>query len=589
MLTSILITLIIVAHGKTRMEKPKKYVFVMGGVMSSVGKGTTCASIATLLQSHGYRVTNVKCDMYVNIDAGTIRPTEHGEVFVGEDGIEADQDLGTYERFTNTIMSADNYITTGQVYQEVIRRERNLEYEGEDVEVVPDIPHEIIRRIMKAQQKGNADITVIEFGGTIGEYQVLLFLEAARIMKITYPDDVIFVLVSYLPLPHHVGEMKTKPTQYAVRTLSAAGIQTDFIIARGEQALDDKRREILARVCNLRPESVIAAPDVTSIYDVPLMFREQGLDTNILSTLQIKPRKRPTIKQWEDLSVHIKNLSKIVKIGIIGKYFNTGNFVLADSYISVIEATRHACWAHKAEPQLTWIDAVDFEQNPEMVNSLLVYDAILIPGGYGARGVEGMIQAIRYIREHPIPYLGICYGMQLACVEFARHVLNLTHAHTTEIDPHTPDPIIYANPHQMQNIRENRYGGTMRLGAYETQVKKGSHAYAAYKSEKISERHRHRYEFNNAYAPAIEKAGLKIVGIHHDTGLAEIVELENHPFFVGTQFHPEFKSSPINPHPLFKHWIAAALNQRTYVSDMPNNITSSAMLHTSIHGHMIVT
>src|SRR3989338_899668 len=307
-----------------------KYIFVVGGVMSSVGKGVTAASVSTILQGLGYKTVNVKCDMYVNIDAGTMRPTEHGEVFVGEDGIESDQDLGNYERFTGQTSTSVHYITTGQVYQEVIRRERNLEYQGEDVEVVPDIPNEIIRRIELARDHDDAEITVVEFGGTVGEYQVLLFLEAARIMKVNDPDDVAFILVSYLPLPKHIGEMKTKPTQYAVRTLNAAGIMADFIVARGERELDERRREILGRVCNLRSGTVVSAPDLESIYDVPVWLYRQGLGHKLLETLHLKPR-RQEIKAWEAFSEKLKRLEKVVRIGVVGKYFSTGDFTLADS------------------------------------------------------------------------------------------------------------------------------------------------------------------------------------------------------------------------------------------------------------------
>ena len=420
--------------------------------MSSVGKGIAASSIGAILQSRGYRVTNVKCDMYVNIDAGTIRPTEHGEVFVGNDGIEADQDLGNYERFTGNTMSSLNYITTGQVYQEVIRRERNLEYAGEDVEVVPDVPNEIIRRILLAQSKVNAEITVIEFGGTVGEYQVLLFLEAARVMKVNHPDDIAFVLVSYLPLPRHVGEMKTKPTQYAVRTLNAAGIMADFIIARGEQELDDRRREILAKVCNLQAGTVIAAPDQESIYDVPVEFHQQKFDEQLLTSLNLKPKKN-NLRSWLNFSAKVKNCSNVVKIGVVGKYFGTGDFTLADSYISVIEAAKHAAWEHDARPQLTWIDAEVYEENPRRVRELSAYDGIIVPGGFGSRGVDGVLTAIKYIREKKIPYLGLCYGMQLATIEFARNVAHIRNGHTVEIDESTPDPIICVNPSQSQNIK----------------------------------------------------------------------------------------------------------------------------------------
>ena len=534
-----------------KKQKPK-FIFVVGGVMSSVGKGVTAASISTILQSRGFKTTNIKCDMYVNIDAGTIRPTEHGEVFVGSDGIEADQDLGNYERFTGNEMSSLNYVTTGQVYQEVIRKERNLEYGGEDVEVVPDVPNEIIRRIRNDTE--DADFVLCEIGGTVGEYQVLLFLEAARIMKVHNPKDVAFVLVSYLPLPKHIGEMKTKPTQYAVRTLGAAGIQTDFIVARGEQTLDKKRRQTLANVCNLLDGTVVAAPDCDSIYDVPLLFHEQGFENRLLKKLSLKPRKND-FKSWENFLQKRKSAKKTVRIGIVGKYFSTGDFTLADSYISVIEAAKHACWGNNVIPDLTWVDSELYENDPQKVQKLKEFDGIIVPGGFGTRGIEGVIRAIEYARVHNIPYLGLCYGMQLACVEFARNVLGIKKANTVEMDPNTPDPIIHVNPTQSENIQKNRYGGTMRLGSYDCELKKGTKTSKAYGEKVISERHRHRYEFNNAYRDALEEKGLEVVGVNPESQLVEIVELKNHPFFVGVQFHPEFLSRPTQPHPLFLEFI----------------------------------
>ncbi len=525
--------------------------------MSSVGKGVTSSSIGAMLQCRGFRVTNIKCDMYVNIDAGTIRPTEHGEVFVGKDGVEADQDLGNYERFTGNPMSRVNYVTTGQVYQEVIRRERNLEFDGEDVEVVPDIPNEIIRRIQLCQKTNRAEITVIELGGTVGEYQVLLFLEAARVMKMQKPSDVAFVLVSYLPLPRHIGEMKTKPTQYAVRSLNAAGLQADFIIARGEQELDNRRREKLAHVCNLRDGTVVAAPDVDSIYRVPLQFHEQGFDDRLLAMLGLRS-KMSNFAEWKKLDSTIRSLKRSVKIGVVGKYFGTGDFTLADSYISVIEAAKHACWANHVAPELIWIDSEDYEKNPRATRELSNYDGIIVPGGFGTRGIEGVIRAIQYIREHEIPYLGLCYGMQLAAVEFARNVVGHKKAHTVEIDSHTPDPIITANPFQRNNIKTKNYGASMRLGSYPCDLAPNSHARRAYGVASVSERHRHRYEFNPAYQEVLSRHGVVFSGICPENQLVEIMEIPKHPWFVGTQFHPEFQSRPNDPHPLFRDFVAAA-------------------------------
>lgn len=534
-----------------------KYIFVVGGVMSSVGKGVTSASIAAIIQSRGYKVTNIKCDMYVNIDAGTIRPTEHGEVFIGVDGIEADQDLGNYERFTGNTMTALNYVTTGQVYQEVIKRERNLEYGGEDVEVVPDIPNEIIRRIKEAQKAADADVTVVEFGGTVGEYQLMLFLEAARMMKVAEPDNVSFVLVSYLPLPHYLGEMKTKPTQYAVRSLNAAGIQPDFIVARGEQKLDEKRRELLSHMGNVKKDHIIAAPDVSSIYEIPLLFREQNLDKLLLDEFNL-PIKEDAIASWQQLADKRSQINKKVKIGVVGKYFATGDFNLSDSYISVIEAIKHAGWSQDIEPELEWVDAQQFEDDPQSVSKLSEFDGVVVPGGFGTRSVDGIMNAIKYARENNIPYFGLCYGMQLACVEFARNKLGMKDAHTVEVDAECQDPIIMLNEGQSKNLSVKKFGATMRLGAYDATLTPGSKVQQAYGTDTVSERHRHRYEFNNAYRDALEQGGLSMVGINKATDLVEVVELKDHPFFVATQYHPEFQSTPLKPHPLFKAFIEEA-------------------------------
>jgi CTP synthase len=539
------------------MSKKPKFIFVVGGVMSSVGKGVTTASIGRLLQSKGYRVTAIKADPYINVDAGTMNPTEHGEVFVTEDGDECDQDIGNYERFLNTDIYSINYMTTGRVYETVIHKERNLEYKGKCVEVVPHIPLEIIRRIKNAQKKSKADVTIIEVGGTVGEYQNILFLEAGRMMKQKNPQDVIFVLVSYLPIPKRVGEMKTKPTQTAARTLNSAGIQADFIIARSERSLDKKRKEKLAIFCGIEPENAISAPDVNYIYEIPIFFEKDKLGEKILAKLNLKS-KPSALTDWKKVLKNIKTAKKELKIGVVGKYFGTGDYTLADSYISVIEAVKHACWANNVKPNLTWIDSEEYEKNARKLKELSKYDGIIVPGGFGGRGIEGIIKAIKYLRENNIPYFGLCYGMQLACVEMARNVVGVKDAHTLEINPKTANPVIYANPFQQKNILENRYGGTMRLGSYKCRLSKDSIAIKAYKQNIITERHRHRYEFNNKYKSRLEKAGVAFSGVNPETGLVEIIEYKKHPWFVGVQFHPEFKSRPLMPHPLFYSFIAAA-------------------------------
>jgi CTP synthase len=535
-----------------------RYIFVVGGVMSGVGKGVTTASIGKLLQSRGFEVTAIKIDPYVNVDAGTMNPVEHGEVFVTDDGDETDQDMGNYERFLNIDLTSGNYMTTGRVYQTVIERERNLEYKGKCVQVVPHIPQEVISRIKSASQKAKADFTVVEIGGTVGEYENILFLEAARMMHLADPKNVQFILVSYLPVPKHLGEMKTKPTQHATRTLNSAGIHPDFIVCRAEQYMDKPRREKLSIFCNVKPGDVISAPDVKSIYDIPAAFEKQKFSNEILRKFGVTP-KGSDLRKWNAMASVQKKAEKIVKIGIVGKYFNTGDYTLSDSYISVIEALKHAAWANNAQIEMKWINSEEFEEKPASIRSLAKLDGILVPGGFGTRGIEGVISTVKYCREKKIPYFGICYGMQLACVEFARNVLGKKNAHTVEVDDQTEHPIIHVNPFQKDNIQKNRYGGTMRLGAYDCALKTGSVARKAYKKEVISERHRHRYEFNNEYLHEVQEKGLNVSGVNPKTGLVEIVELPDHPFFVGVQFHPEFKSRPLSPHPVFKAFIKASL------------------------------
>lgn len=536
-----------------------KYIFVIGGVMSGIGKGVATASIGKILQARGFKVTAIKIDPYINVDAGTMNPIEHGEVFVTEDGVECDQDIGNYERFLDEPIYSDNYMTTGRVYQTVINRERNLEYHGKCVEVVPHIPEEVIRRIRKVAKNTKADFVLVEIGGTVGEYQNLLFLEAARMMRLRDGvGAVLFVLVTYLPVPKMIGEMKTKPTQYAVRSVNAAGIQPDVIIARSEVPLDKPRKEKISIFCNVHPKDVISAPDVGNLYEIPINFEKDQLGNLILEKFTLKSRKR-NLHDWKRLVKKIKTLKEPVRIGIVGKYFGTGDFILSDSYISVIEAVRHAAWANGRRPEITWLNAEKYEERPSELRELKKFDGIIVPGGFGERGVEGKIRTIEFARINKIPFLGLCYGMQLAVVEFSRHVLKLTGAHTTEINPHTKYPVIDVMPEQKELIREAHYGGTMRLGGYTCALTKGTRAYKAYRKDLVIERHRHRYELNNDFRDILEKAGMVMSGVHPEKNLVEIIELKNHPFFVGTQFHPEFKSRPLKPHPLFREFVRAAL------------------------------
>src|SRR3989338_1560262 len=399
-----------------------KYIFIVGGVMSSVGKGVAAAAIGKILQSKGYKVANIKADMYVNIDAGTIRPAEHGEVFVGEDGIEADQDLGNYERFTDQICTADNYITTGQVYQEIIRRERNLEFGGEDVEVVPDIPDEIIRRIKQCQKKNKAEIVIIEIGGTVGEYQVLLFLEAARMMKARDAKNVFTIMVSYLPTPILLGEQKSKPTKYAIRTLNSAGIQPDFILCRADKPVTADIKRTISTVCSLPKERIISAPDVYSIYDIPVNFEKENFGEVVLKALGLKSRKKD-MRDWKKLAGKIKKIKREVTIGIVGKYFNFKS--CKDTYISVIESINHASWHFNFKPKVLWLEAEKYEQDKKNLKELDMVAGIIVPGGFGNRGSEGMILAAEYARKNKIPYFGLCLGMQILTISFARNVLGL--------------------------------------------------------------------------------------------------------------------------------------------------------------------
>jgi len=542
-------------------KKNTKYIFVVGGVMSSVGKGIAASSIGKILQSHGFRVANMKADMYVNLDAGTIRPAEHGEVFVGEDGVEADQDLGNYERFTNQTSTRVDYITTGQVYAEVIKRERNLEYGGEDVEVYPDIPKEIIRRIEACQEKNQSEITIIEYGGTVGEYQLLPFLEAARMMKSKKPNDVFIVLISYLPTPRLLGEQKSKPTQRAINDLHSMGLNPDFVICRSDQPTTPDIKRTISNVCSLPIERIISAPDVYSIYDVPVNFEKENFGSTLLKAIGLTSHQKD-LADWTALANKIKKIKKEVRIGIVGKYFNFKS--CKDTYISVIESINHATWAQGYKPDIIWLDSEKYEKNHKLLSELDNLDGIIVPGGFGNRGVEGMILAADYARRKKIPYFGLCLGMQILTISYARNVLKFHNANSTEMNSETEYPVIATMADQVEKIKNKNYGGSMRLGAYDCVLTKDTIAFGAYKASKISERHRHRYEVNIKYIDQLEKAGLVFSGKSPDGVLMEIAELskKDHPFYLGVQFHPEFKSRPLAPHPLFSAFIKASINKK---------------------------
>ena len=527
--------------------------------MSGVGKGIATSSIALILKNKGYRVNTVKVDPYLNVDAGTMNPTEHGEVFVLESGLETDQDMGNYERFLNCALGSEDYMTSGMVYSHVIQQERNLAYKGKCVEAVPHVRDEIIRRYRLAGEMNDSDISIIEIGGTVGDFQNALFIEAARVLKVEKPDDVMFALVSYLPIPGTLGEMKTRPTQNAVHQLNSYGVQTDIVIARSKVALDDKRKQKIAAACNVRADHIISAPNVDSIYDVPLNFDKEHVGSVIVNKLHLSDRKAK-MEEWRTFVRKMKNGKKEVRIGILGKYFDSGSFVLSDAYLSVIEAIKFSGAAVGVQVQIDWLNVKDYEKKGTRLTSLNKYDGLLVPGGFGETGVEGKIKVIQHAREHNIPYFGLCYGMQLLVVEYARNVLGLKDAHTVEVRPRTPHPVIDVMPEQRVLIKDKRYGGTMRLGSYTAKLKKGTVAQTAYKEAQVHERHRHRYEVNPEYIQTITDGGLVFSGTSPDGVLMEIAELpkNKHPFFLGTQFHPELQARPLSPHPLFTEFIKAA-------------------------------
>ncbi len=540
-----------------------KYIFVIGGVMSGVGKGISTASIGKILAARGLKVNLVKIDPYLNVDAGTMNPTEHGEVFVLDSGLETDQDMGNYERFLDRDLGPEDYMTSGMIYKSVIEKERNLEYGGKCVEAVPHVRDEIIDRLRRSAQMAKSDVTVVEIGGTLGDFSNALFIEAARVMHLENPMDVLFVMVSYMPVPGTLGEMKTKPTQNAVRQLNAYGVQPDILIARATMPLDNKRKEKLAISVSVPASNIISAPDVDSIYDVPLNFERDKLSDILLKTLGKRVKQTADLSEWKSFADKTRNGHSKIKIGIVGKYFDTGDFILSDAYLSVIEAIKFSAYGAGVKPDIMWINAKDIEKGSLELSELKQYDGILVPGGFGESGIEGKIRAIQYARENKIPYFGLCYGMQLMTVEYARNVLGLKDANTTEINPKTAHPIIMILPEQREKLARKDYGGSMRLGAYPAKLASDTIARAAYGTDVVSERHRHRYEVNPEYVEQLESAGLVFSGRSPDGKLMEIAELPKdvHPFMLGTQFHPELKARPLSPHPLFNAFVEAALDR----------------------------
>jgi len=556
-----------------------KYVFVTGGVISGLGKGIITASTGLILQNLGFKISVLKADMYLNLDAGTMNPLEHGEVFVTEDAYETDQDLGHYERFLNKNVYKHNYITMGKIYYDVITKERELGYKGKSVEGNVHIPEEIISKIKFTAKKDGAEIILIEVGGTVGEYQNIMFYEAIRKLKQKEPENVLIVHLVYLPIPKFLGEMKSKPAQTSIYELYKLGLQPSFVICRSETSVDLKRKNTISTNTGVKPEHIISAPDIDTIYKIPNVLKNQNYDKLLLKELKIKSKTKHN-SEWDNFIKKLektKNNNKTVKIGICGKYFTSGDFSLTDSYVCVLEAIKHACWLINVNPVINWIDVENFENTKKFetaMKNLKTNDAIIIPQGWGSRGVEGKIKVVEYVRNNKIPFLGLCFGMQMSVVEFTRNVLGLNDANTIESDENTKHKVIVLMENQKENINNNKFGGTIRLGAWPCVLKKGtliSECYNKYGNDRIEkdnlgnqivyERHRHRYEFNNDYRDQLEKAGLVVSGTSVDGKLVESIEInkKDHPFFIGTQFHPEYKSRPLSPHPIFIGFVKSVL------------------------------
>lgn len=570
-----------------------KYIVIVGGVMSGVGKGVTTASIGKILQEYGYKVTAIKIDPYLNYDSGTLRPTEHGEVWVTDDGGEIDQDLGNYERFFAINMTKKNQITSGQIYKDVIDKERAGEYLGQTVQFIPNIPDEIKRRIREASK--GYDFCLIEVGGTIGDYENVPFLFAVKSMERELGEkNMIYILITYLPTPPNIGEMKTKPTQQAIRMLSEHGIFPDFIICRATKPLDDIRKKKIETYMNIPSDHIISEPDIETIYQIPLDLERENVGKKILKKFGMDPKNISILKEWNKLVEKIRNPKNEVNVAIIGKYVEIGDYSLADSYISINQSLIHAGAAFNTKVNIHWIDSKKFEHDNEEVKSIKKFDGIIVPGGFGSSGVEGKINVIKYARENDITFLGLCYGMQLAVIEYARNMCGLKNANSTEVDKNTEYPVVDILPSQKELLEKNRYGNTMRLGVYSALLDESSKVYKLYKktsrlsrdTKRIEElmkdksqsfrlgvleknmptilmRHRHRYEINNKFTSLLEEKGMKFPGYHirseDNQKLMEFIELPKLRFFIGTQSHPEFKSSLEDPAPLFYGFVESMI------------------------------
>lgn len=529
-----------------------KYIFVTGGVCSSLGKGLTSASIGLLLEKKGLKIALLKLDPYLNVDPGTMSPYQHGEVYVTDDGAETDLDLGHYYRFTNSHLSRASSVTSGQIYNLVIKRERQGDYLGKTVQVIPHVTDEIQSRILLCAKQDEVDVVLVEIGGTVGDIESLPFIEAIRQFRYEHPKECINIHLTYVPYLKAAGEVKSKPTQQSVQLLRSLGIIPDIILCRCEESLSEEVKDKISLFCSVQRKAVFDEPDVkNSIYEVPLMLHEQGLVKMVCELLDLPSKKQEKMDEWEKIIHSIKNPKKKITIGVVGKYVQH-----QDAYKSVYEGLRHAAIHHQVELEIKSFEADRVLEKGNIEDFIKGCDGYLVPGGFGERGWMGKIMTAKYCRENKIPYFGICLGMQVLAVEFARHVAGLTDANTTEIDPFTPHPIISLLSEQ-RDVQE--LGGTMRLGAYNCQLKKGSHAYKAYGKEIISERHRHRYEFNNKYLDKMEPKGFKVAGILEGGNLCEVAEVEDHPWMVGVQYHPEFKSKPTDPHPLFRDFVGAVI------------------------------
>lgn len=550
-----------------------KFIFISGGVISGIGKGVSAASIAFLLKSYGKKITLLKADPYINVDAGTMSPLEHGETFVLEDGFETDMDIGTYERFTNQSFARPNSMTLGAVLESVIKKERALEYDGRWVSLDHHVPENVVQWIEEVARKDDADITIVEIGGTVGEVANGLMLAANKAMKLKNPNDVLHIHVTYLPTPPMLGEMKTKTAQISVQILNSHGIHPDYIVARSETPIDEERLDKISKYCFLPKDNIIAAPDEDCIYNIPLNFQDQDVGKKILKSLDMKGKDISLVSTWKEKVSKIKNPKGEVNIGIVAKHFKSGNFDLKDSHVSVVEAINHACWEFSLKSNIHWIDAEDLERDERVLEEFSEIDAIIVPQGWGAESAEGRIKAIRYARENKIPFLGLCYGMQMATIEYARNVLGIEDANSEEVNPKSKNHIIHLIEDQEGLVKNQEYEDAIRLGTWPCKIEKNSLTYKLYKMYGnslykslpiVNERHRHRYEFNNKYRDIFERSDLKLVGKDPKGIAVKAVELPQdiHPFFLATQYHPELKSRFLEPHPLFMGLIHAIKSTR---------------------------